>query len=131
MDQTGKEGVLATISRNQAHWTVRLDSLYLPDLSLTCFSHIDAEQYRVALTMTETLLKELKQLDDKIILTEVFLLESRAAHAIQNLPRAKVSSFSPSSDTQIIIETDDSGCSYICTNNSQLDLLPTTPPGLA
>lgn len=30
-------------------------------------------------------------LDDKIILTEVFLLESRAAHALQNLPRAKVS----------------------------------------
>lgn len=40
--------------------------------------------------MTEELLRELKQLDDKIILTEVFLLESRAAHAIQNLPRAKV-----------------------------------------
>jgi len=54
---------------------------------------IDAENYRQALTMTETLLKELKQLDDKIILTEVFLLESRAAHAIQNLPRAKVSFF--------------------------------------
>lgn len=43
--------------------------------------------------MTEALLKELKQLDDKIILTEVYLLESRAAHAIQNLPRAKVRSF--------------------------------------
>lgn len=41
--------------------------------------------------MTETLLKELKQLDDKIILTEVFMLESRAAHAVQNMPRAKVS----------------------------------------
>lgn len=40
--------------------------------------------------MSEELLRELKQLDDKIILTEVFLLESRAAHAIQNLPRAKV-----------------------------------------
>lgn len=50
---------------------------------------IDSEQYRIALTATETLLKELKQLDDKIILTEVYLLESRAAHAIQNLPRAK------------------------------------------
>jgi 26S proteasome regulatory subunit N6 len=55
-------------------------------------SQIDAENYRQALTMTEGLLKELKQLDDKIILTEVFLLESRAAHAIQNLPRAKVRS---------------------------------------
>ncbi|KAL1408415.1 26S proteasome regulatory subunit rpn6 [Vanrija albida] len=51
--------------------------------------YIDAQNYRKALSMTEDLLKELKQLDDKIILTEVFLLESRAAHAIQNLPRAK------------------------------------------
>ncbi|GMK53657.1 hypothetical protein CspeluHIS016_0102430 [Cutaneotrichosporon spelunceum] len=51
--------------------------------------HIDAQNYRQALTMTEELLKELKQLDDKIILTEVYLLESRAAHAIQNLPRSK------------------------------------------
>ncbi|WRT65046.1 uncharacterized protein IL334_001988 [Kwoniella shivajii] len=50
---------------------------------------LDSEQYRTALTMIETLLKELKQLDDKIILTEVYLLESRAAHAINNLPRAK------------------------------------------
>lgn len=57
---------------------------------LTRFSHIDAQNYRQALSMTEELLKELKQLDDKIILTEVFLLESRAAHAIQNLPRSKV-----------------------------------------
>ena len=51
---------------------------------------IDTEQYRTALGMTDNLLKELKMLDDKIILTEVHLLESRAAHAIQNMPRAKV-----------------------------------------
>lgn len=50
---------------------------------------IDGQEYRKALSMTESLLKELKQLDDKIILTEVYLLESRASHAIQNLPRAK------------------------------------------
>ena len=53
-------------------------------------SQIDGQEYRQALSMTESLLKELKQLDDKIILTEVYLLESRASHAIQNLPRAKV-----------------------------------------
>ncbi|KAK4684303.1 26S proteasome regulatory subunit N6, partial [Tremellales sp. Uapishka_1] len=50
---------------------------------------LDAQNYRLALGMIDGLLKELKQLDDKIILTEVYLLESRAAHAIQNLPRAK------------------------------------------
>jgi 26S proteasome regulatory subunit N6 len=53
--------------------------------------YIDSEQYRVALNSTDSLLKELKQLDDKIILTEVYMLESRAAHAIQNMARAKVS----------------------------------------
>jgi len=53
--------------------------------------YIDSEQYRTALSSTDGLLKELKQFDDKIILTEVYMLESRAAHSIQNLPRAKVS----------------------------------------
>ncbi len=62
----------------------------ITDVPDALHSHIDAQNYRQALTMTEDLLKELKQLDDKIILTEVFLLESRAAHAIQNLPRSKV-----------------------------------------
>lgn len=53
-------------------------------------SQLDAGNHQPALNKTEELLKELKMLDDKIILTEVFLLESRASHALQNLPRAKV-----------------------------------------
>lgn len=64
---------------------------YVCDSTAYAFRQIDGQNYRQALTMTEGLLKELKMLDDKIILTEVYLLESRAAHAIQNLPRAKVS----------------------------------------
>jgi hypothetical protein len=72
---------------------------------------IDAGNHRTALTMTENLLKELKQLDDKIILTEVFLLESRAAHAIQNLPRAKVSASTP--DNQVF----SAGCSLSSTQS--------------
>ncbi len=52
---------------------------------------IDGGEHRQALAKIDGLLKELKQLDDKIILTEVFLLESRASHAIQNMPRAKAS----------------------------------------
>lgn len=60
-------------------------------LVLTIFvRQIDAEEYRTALAATDALLKELKQLDDKIILTEVYLLESRAAHSVSNLIRAKV-----------------------------------------
>jgi 26S proteasome regulatory subunit N6 len=36
------------------------------------------------------LLKELKKLDDKMILTEVHLLESRIRHALSDPPKAKV-----------------------------------------
>ncbi len=40
--------------------------------------------------MIETLLTELKRLDDKMVLTEVHLLESRVYRGIGNLPKAKV-----------------------------------------
>jgi 26S proteasome regulatory subunit N6 len=47
------------------------------------------KQYRDALPLIDTLLRELKKLDDKMILTEVHLLESKVNHAISNLPKAK------------------------------------------
>ncbi|KIR96975.1 26S proteasome regulatory subunit N6 [Cryptococcus deuterogattii 2001/935-1] len=56
-----------------------------------CPNLLDAEKYQEALTITQTLLKELKKFDDKIILTEVYLLESRAAHHMHNHPVAKTS----------------------------------------
>lgn len=90
MGSQREAGLPATEPGNQAGGTVSITGLVRFHVDLV-HSHIDAENYREALAMTEVLLKELKQLDDKIILTEVFLLESRAAHAIQNMPRAKVS----------------------------------------
>lgn len=91
MGAIGEEGLLTTIPRDQAYWTVCAFAKSGTLEMLTRDRHIDADEHRVALASTESLLKELKQLDDKIILTEVYMLESRAAHAIQNLPRAKVS----------------------------------------
>lgn len=88
---------------------------------------IDAENYRQALTKTEGLLKELKQLDDKIILTEVFLLESRAAHAIQNLPRAKVRHIS----TVLCAARSRTGRIDVRSNHRKLDLLPSSSPSSA
>lgn len=88
---------------------------------------IDSDEHRVALASTEALLKELKQLDDKIILTEVYMLESRAAHAIQNLPRAKVSYFvrihSPLAHLLDRIDK--------CSNYRKLDLLSSPAPSFA
>ncbi|GAA6020940.1 hypothetical protein JCM10207_003195 [Rhodosporidiobolus poonsookiae] len=51
--------------------------------------YIDSRQYQPALTLINALLRELKKLDDKAILTEVHLLEARVNHALVNLPKAK------------------------------------------
>lgn len=44
-----------------------------------------------ALTLIDKLLHELKKLDDKQMLTEVHLTESRIYHVLQNIPKAKAS----------------------------------------
>lgn len=51
--------------------------------------YIDAGSYKEALSLINSLLRELKRLDDKMILTEVHLLESRVNHALANLAKAK------------------------------------------
>ncbi|GBE81659.1 PCI-domain-containing protein [Sparassis latifolia] len=50
---------------------------------------LETSQYRPALALIDTLLTELKRLDDKMILTEVHLLESRVYRGLGNLAKAK------------------------------------------
>ncbi|KAL9715525.1 26S proteasome regulatory subunit rpn6 [Leucoagaricus gongylophorus] len=50
---------------------------------------LDLQQHQFALTLIDDLLTELKRLDDKMILTEVHLLESRVYRGISNFPKAK------------------------------------------
>lgn len=54
-------------------------------------SLVDTEAYKQALVLIESLLKELRRLDDKMILTEVHLLESRLYRGLNNFTKAKVS----------------------------------------
>uniref|UniRef100_A0A0B7AKS8 26S proteasome regulatory subunit Rpn6 N-terminal domain-containing protein n=1 Tax=Arion vulgaris TaxID=1028688 RepID=A0A0B7AKS8_9EUPU len=49
----------------------------------------DTKRYQEALQLGSSLLRELKKLDDKILLVEVQLLESKVYHALSNLPRAR------------------------------------------
>lgn len=43
-----------------------------------------------AMTIIDDLLTELRRLDDKQMLTEVHLIESRVYHALQNIPKCKI-----------------------------------------
>lgn len=74
----------------------RLVSLYVHITAIILFHSIlvdrklDNLEYKPALALIDTLLTELKRLDDKMILTEVHLLESRVYKGIQNFPKSKV-----------------------------------------
>lgn len=51
--------------------------------------YYDTKNYEEALKLGSTLLKELKKVDDKNLLVEVLLLESKTYRALSNLPRAR------------------------------------------
>nr|NVI77722.1 regulatory particle non-ATPase 6 [Cucujiformia] len=51
--------------------------------------YFDTGMFLEALTLGSNLLKELKKLDDKNLLVEVQLLESKTYHALGNLPKAR------------------------------------------
>merc|ERR1719510_2459119 len=51
--------------------------------------YFETERYQEAIALGSILLKELKKLDDKNLLVEVQLLESKTYHALGNLPKAR------------------------------------------
>jgi 26S proteasome regulatory subunit N6 len=51
--------------------------------------YYDKNQYTESLSLAAQLLKELKKLDDKQLLVEVQLLESKTYHALSNLSKAR------------------------------------------
>lgn len=51
----------------------------------------DQGQYQKAVELATGLLRELKRLDDKIMMVEVQLQESRVYHALRNLPKSRAS----------------------------------------
>lgn len=78
---------------------------------------LETSQYKPALSLIDTLLTELKRLDDKMILTEVHLLESRVYRGIGNLAKAKVrKDLLPSS--RYLTPSNLIGCAHIGTNSS-------------
>uniref|UniRef100_A0A060SWK1 ARAD1A02024p n=1 Tax=Blastobotrys adeninivorans TaxID=409370 RepID=A0A060SWK1_BLAAD len=53
--------------------------------------YLQKTSYNDAITLINKLLKELKRLDDKLMLVEVQLLEAKVYHALRNIPKSRAS----------------------------------------
>ena len=92
MGETGEANISETQSRDSSRWPVGSSTSNIECVLtyVSLFRQLDALQYKQALSRVDTLLTELKRLDDKMILTEVHLLESRIYRGIGNLAKSKV-----------------------------------------
>ncbi|PRQ40721.1 putative proteasome component (PCI) domain, tetratricopeptide-like helical domain-containing protein [Rosa chinensis] len=52
---------------------------------------LESKEYSEALTLLSTLIKEVRRLDDKLLLVDIDLLESKLHFSLRNLPKAKAS----------------------------------------
>lgn len=87
----GSRDIQIKVTRENIEWAKNEKRIFLKQNLETRLValFIDSGAYREALSLIENLLRELKRLDDKMILTEVHLLESRVNHATVNYPKAK------------------------------------------
>ena len=53
--------------------------------------YLESAKYHEALQLSTSLLRELRRLDDKMVLVEVQLLESRVYHSLRNIPKSRAS----------------------------------------
>lgn len=80
-----------TVTKSCIEWAVSERRSFLrQNLETRLVSlYMQKQSYYDALTLINSLLKELKRLDDKLVLVEVQLLESRVYHALTNQPKAR------------------------------------------
>jgi 26S proteasome regulatory subunit N6 len=79
------------LCKENIEWCVQEKRLFLKQALETRLValYLDNKMYHESLSLISLLLKELKRLDDKMVLVEVQLLESRVCHALRNLPKAR------------------------------------------
>ncbi|KAI8883191.1 PCI-domain-containing protein [Backusella circina FSU 941] len=79
------------LCKENIDWCIQEKRLFLKQALETRLValYLDNKMYHESLSLISQLLKELKRLDDKMVLVEVQLLESRVCHALRNLPKAR------------------------------------------
>ncbi|KAG7094074.1 hypothetical protein E1B28_007694 [Marasmius oreades] len=87
----GSQDVQMTTLKENIEWAKREKRVFLKHSLETRLAslQLEVQQYKPALALIDSLLTELRRLDDKMILTEVHLLESRVYRGIGNLAKAK------------------------------------------
>jgi len=87
----GAESILIELCREQIEWTKTEERTFLRLVLETKLSYalFVVKEYDEALKIIAKLLKEVKKLDDKGLLVEIHLLESKIHHALLHLPRAR------------------------------------------
>lgn len=91
LDMNTKHGVEVSLCLECIEWAKEEKrSLLRQSLETRLIAlYYDLKNYTEALKLSSTLLRELKKLDDKNLLVEVLLLESKTYHALSNLPKAR------------------------------------------
>ncbi|KNZ49741.1 26S proteasome regulatory subunit N6 [Puccinia sorghi] len=112
------------ITRENVEWARTEKRVFLrQNLEIKlCSLLFEYQQTKEALALIANLLKELKKLDDKMILTEVHLLESRIRHALSDPPKAKVVSAPPPFSWLALISARTAANSIYCPPSLQAQL---------
>lgn len=80
-----------TVCKEQAEWARNEKRTFLRqriELRLAAL-YLQMQDYPQALSILGTLNSEVKKLDDKLLLVDIHLLESKVHHAVRNLPKSR------------------------------------------
>ncbi|WPT12655.1 26S proteasome non-ATPase regulatory subunit 11-like protein [Picochlorum sp. SENEW3] len=83
--------ILVQVCQEQAAWATSEKRTFLRqriDIKLSSL-YYSTKRYKDALDLLSTLISEVKKLDDKLLLVEIHVLESKIHQALRNLPKAK------------------------------------------
>ena len=83
--------ILMEVCREQAAWATAEKRTFLRqriDIKLSSL-YYSTKQYKPALDLLGALISEVKKLDDKVLLVEIHVLESKIHHALRNMPKAR------------------------------------------